>query len=106
MKKFVVVAMTVASFGAVSAMAETMNGFISDSHCNAAHDGTHEKDAACPKVCVKKGSDPVFVTGGKVLKFDSSSAAKAKDMAGEKVTIDGTMNGDTVTINSITKASS
>jgi hypothetical protein len=61
---------------------------------------------ACTKACIqKKGADPVFVTEGKVLKFDADSAAKAKEMAGEKVTIDGTLNGDTVTISSIKKAS-
>ncbi len=107
MKRFVVAVMAIGSFGAFGAMAESMTGFVSDSHCGAAHDGSHaEKDAACAQKCVKSGSDPVFVTGGKVIKFDSDSAAKAKDLVGQKVTVDGTMSGDTLTVNSITKAGS
>jgi hypothetical protein len=104
MKKLVVATMMVASLGAVSAMAESMTGFIGDSQCK--HDGTGAKDVACSKACIqKKGADPVFVSEGKVLKFDADSAAKAKAMAGEKVTIDGTVSGDTLTVNSIKKAS-
>ena len=104
MRKFVVATMMLASFGAAAALAEDMTGFVGDSQCK--HDGSTAKDMACTKACVnKKGAEPVFVTEGKVLKFDADSAAKAKPLAGEKVTIDGTVSGDTVTINSIKKAS-
>jgi predicted metallopeptidase len=104
MKKFASAAMMLASMGALSAMAEDMTGFIGDSQCK--HSGATAKDAACSKACVqKKGADPVFVSEGKVLKFDAASMDKAKAMAGEHVTIDGTVSGDTVTVNSIKKAS-
>jgi hypothetical protein len=96
--------MMLASFGAMSAMAESMTGFVGDSQCK--HDGSTAKDVACTKACVqKKGADPVFVSEGKVMKFDADSMEKAKAMAGEKVTIDGTVSGDTITISSIKKAS-
>lgn len=105
MKKFVVATMMLASMGALSAMAENMTGFIGDAQCK--HDGSSAKDVACTKACInKKGAAPVFVSEGKVLKFDAGSMDKAKEMAGEKVTIDGTVTGDTVTINSIKKAES
>jgi hypothetical protein len=105
MRKFVVATMMLASMGALSAMAEDMTGFISDSQCK--HNGSSAKDVACSKACInKKGAAPVFVSEGKVLNFDAASADKAKEMAGEKVTIDGTVNGDTITINSIKKAAS
>jgi hypothetical protein len=104
MKKLVVGTMMLASFGAMSAMAESMTGFVGDSQCK--HDGSTAKDVACTKACVqKKGADPVFVSEGKVMKFDADSMEKAKAMAGEKVTIDGTVSGDTITISSIKKAS-
>jgi len=104
MRKFGIAAMMLASLGAVSAMAENMTGFVGDSQCK--HDGSKAKDVACTKACIqKKGLDPVFVSEGKVLKFDAASMDKAKEMAGEKVTIDGTVSGDTVTVNSIKKAS-
>jgi hypothetical protein len=104
MRKFAVAAMMLASMGALSAMAENMTGFVGDAQCK--HTGDTAKDVACTKACIqKKGIDPVFVSEGKVLKFDAASMDKAKAMAGEKVTIDGTVNGDTLTVNSIKKAS-
>jgi hypothetical protein len=104
MKKLIVATMMLASVGAMSAMAESMTGFIGDSQCK--HDGSTAKDVACTKACIrKKGADPVFVSEGKVLKFDAASMPQAKKMAGEKVTIDGTVNGDTLTVASIKKAS-
>jgi hypothetical protein len=104
MKKLVVGTMMLASFAAMSAMAESMTGFVGDSQCK--HDGSTAKDVGCTKACIeKKGADPVFVSEGKVMKFDADSMAKAKAMAGEKVTIDGTVSGDTITISSIKKAS-
>jgi hypothetical protein len=105
MKKLAVATMMLASIGAMSAMAEEMTGFVGDSQCK--HDGSKgAKDVACTKACIqKKGADAVFVSEGKVLKFDAASMDKAKEMAGEKVTIDGTVSGDTVTVNSIKKAS-
>jgi hypothetical protein len=103
MKKLLVGSVMLASFFTVSAMAEEMTGFIGDSQCK--HDGSTAKDAACSKACIeKKGADPVFVSNGKVMTFDSDSKDKAKALAGEKVTIDGTTNGDTITIASIKKA--
>lgn len=103
MKKLLVGSVMLASFFTVSAMAEEWTGFIGDSQCK--HDGSTEKDAACSKACIeKKGADPVFVSNGKVMTFDSDSKEKAKALAGEKVTIDGSMNGDTITIASIKKA--
>jgi hypothetical protein len=39
-----------------------------------------------------------------VMTFDSDSKDKAKALAGEKVTIDGSTSGDTITIASIKKA--
>jgi hypothetical protein len=103
MKKLLVGSVMLASFFTIGAVADEMTGFIGDSQCK--HDGSKEKDAACSKACIeKKGADPVFVSQGKVLTFDADSRDKAKALAGEKVTIDGSVSGDTVTIASIKKA--
>ena len=76
MKKLVVGTMMLASFCAMSAMAESMTGFIGDSQCK--HDGSTAKDVGCSKACIeKKGADAVFVSDGKVMKFDADSMAKA-----------------------------
>jgi hypothetical protein len=107
MKKLFVSTIMLASFCAVGAMAEDMTGFISESGCGAKHTGADAKaDAACVRTCIKnKGTAPVFVSDGKVYKFDEASLAKAKKLAGDKVQVSGTVNGDTVSATSIKKAS-
>ena len=106
MKKLFISTMMLASFCAATAMAEDVTGFISEAGCGAKHTGADAKaDAACVRTCIKKGSAPVFVSDGKVYKFDEASLAKAKKLAGDKVQVSGTVNGDTVSATSIKKAS-
>ena len=107
MKKLFISTMMLASFCAATAMADDMTGFISDSGCGAKHTGANGKaDTACVRTCIKsKGASPVFVSEGKVYKFDEASMAKAKKLAGDKVQVTGTVEGDTVTATSIKKAS-
>jgi len=103
MKRFLCVA-TFGSMLAVSAMADSMNGFISDSMCGAKHTGAEAKDSKCAMACVKQhGADPVFVMDGKVYKIAADSKDKVMPLVGEKVTVDGSMNGDTVTVTDIKK---
>ena len=85
----------------MGAFAEQMTGYISDAHCGAAHDKVSAANTKCIDGCLKKGSDPVLVSDGKVMKFDDASKDKAKSFAGKEVKIDGSMSGDLVTINSI-----
>lgn len=104
MKKLVLASLLSVSLGSFAAFADDISGFVSDSHCGAAHNAPSAASTACINKCLKGGSDPVLVSNGKVMQFDSDSKAKAKSFAGENVKIDGTMNGDTVTINNIEKA--
>lgn len=104
MKKLVLGSMLVASVGCFGAFAEEMTGYISDSHCGAAHDKVSAANTACIKKCLGSGSDPVFVYQGKVLKFDSANKEMAQAHAGQMVTVNGTMSGDTVNATSIEAA--
>ncbi len=101
MKKFLFA--TVLSFAAftATAAAEEWKGTISDSKCGAAHADASEKSQACVRKCVEGGSAAVFVVDGKVLKIDAASMDKVKPHLGHKVTINGKLDGDTVTVNSI-----
>jgi hypothetical protein len=85
-------------------LADEITGYVSESHCGAAHNAPSEANTKCINTCLKGGSDPVLVSNGKVLKFDAGSKDKAKAHAGENVRIDGNLDGDTVKINSIEKA--
>jgi hypothetical protein len=101
-KKFALSVFMGASLFSMGAYAAEMTGVISDSGCGAKHAEASEKAAACVKGCVKgKGAAPVFVTDGKVLKISDDSKDKVMDHLGEKVTINGKLDGDTVTIASV-----
>ncbi len=106
MKKLFFASFLAVSVCSLAASAEEMTGYISDSHCGKAHNSPSEKNTACVNKCLGGGSDPVLVSNGKVMKFDADSKDKAKALAGENVKIDGTMDGDTIKVNSIEKASS
>jgi len=105
MKRLFVSSLLLTSLFSVAALADDWTGFVGDSKC--AHTGANgEKDSTCSKNCIKRGADPVLVTGdGKVLKFDADSKAKAASHAGETVKVAGTLNGDTISASSIDAAS-
>ena len=99
MKK-VWMALSIGSLFAAAALAESMSGTISDANCGAKHAAASEKDSACVKGCVKRGAAPVFVSGDKVYKIAPDSRDKVAALVGEKVTVNGKVDGDTVTIES------
>ena len=85
---------------AVSALAESMSGTISDANCGAKHAAAAASDTACVKSCIKRGAAPVFVSDGKVYKISKDSQDKVTALAGEKVTVNGKVTGDTIAIES------
>jgi hypothetical protein len=91
------------SLFAFAAAADQMTGYISDSKCGAAHTDGSEKSVACVKACVKGGLAPVFVTEDKkVLKIDDKS--KVADFLGKKVEVTGSVEDDTLKIDTIKAA--
>jgi hypothetical protein len=93
MKKLLVMTASLA----FSAFAGEWTGAISESGCGTKHaNGGAEK---CVTGCVKKGASPVFVTDNKVIKI--SNADKVMDHLGKKVKVTGTLEGDTVKIDTI-----
>ena len=99
MKKLIAVSLLFAA----GAMAETMTGVISDSKCGAMH--ADKLNAACVKSCIKRGAAAVFVSDGKVYKISEDSKDKVTPHLGEKVKVDGNVDGDTITITSIESGS-
>ncbi len=100
MKKSVAVVALALSFASAGAFAESLTGVVADSMCasNAAKASTPEH-AACAAKCIKGGSAPVLVVGDKVYKI--SNPDKVISFAGQKVTIDGKVDADTITVASI-----
>jgi hypothetical protein len=104
MKKLIYSCALAMALAPAALIADDITGYISDAHCGAAHNAPSDANTKCIDTCLKKGSDPVLVSNGKVMQFDADSKDKAKAFAGQNVKIDGTMDGDVVKINSIDKA--
>ena len=99
MKKFLLLSAFFFTLAVYAADKGTWTGFISDAHCGAK--GNNEGHASCAKKCVKDGAAPVFVVGDKV--YTISDPKKVDKFIGDKVTITGTINGDAIEIEKISK---
>ena len=93
------------SFAVPKAAKETKTfvGEIGDSMCGLKHTmGDNAKD--CTLECVKAGATFILAdtAAGKV--YDLSDQAKAKDFAGQKVKITGTLKGKSIEVVSIEPA--
>ena len=97
-RKLLAIAALSLTFSA-SAFAETWKGTVSDSMCGAKHVNATAADMACAQKCVKGGSPAVLVVGDKIYKIDNQSAVEGH--IGHKVTITGTMTGDSIHIEDV-----
>ena len=97
MKKLTVLTALAAGMS-ISAMAADFNGYIIDQNC--ASKKAMLGNVACATSCIKRGSPAVLVTDdGKIYKLAEQD--KVKEAAGKKVTISGTLNADTISVDSI-----
>jgi len=78
-------------------------GKISDSMCGASHGTTPAK--ACTTACIKKGAKYVMVVGDKVYSIANQDKVGLAKYAGDNVKVTGKMDGDTITVAKISKAS-
>jgi hypothetical protein len=79
---------------------QTIHGFVSDSHCGATHSSPSAAASKCIKGCMKGGSEAVVVSDGKVYHLKGNATEVAK-YAGQNVTVTGTVDGDTLTVASV-----
>lgn len=79
---------------------ESIVGYIVDKPCSG-HQAMWTNEA-CVVKCFKEGADAVLVTEeGKVYKLDQQD--KAKEFPGKKVTVTGSVSGDSISVTSIAK---
>jgi predicted amidohydrolase len=93
--------LAVFAFCAMSAMAAEWSGYIVDAACAGKKEdhGAGEDHAACSARCIKGGSPAVLVSDGKVFKISNQDKVVAH--AGHKVTLTGTVDGDTIEVESV-----
>jgi Protein of unknown function (DUF5818) len=100
-KNFAAASLLAISASLLSAQsAQTINGFISEDQCGASHAAPSASATKCVKGCIARGAAPVLVSEGKVYKLKGGDAS-VKGLAGQNVTIKGTVDGDTITVTSI-----
>ncbi|MGH9430317.1 MAG: DUF5818 domain-containing protein [Terriglobia bacterium] len=85
--------------GCMAFAATTYSGVVSDSNCGVKHSHASKAAAECVAKCVKGGAQYVLVDHGKVYKLDSQD--KFADYAGKYVRVKGTLNGDTIAVDSV-----
>jgi len=101
MKKFVAGSLLLMGM-AFTALAGEYTGYIVDANCAAKQGAKAASDghANCAAKCIKGGAPAVLVDAdGKIYKI--SDQDKVKDHAGHKVTISGSLNGDTLSVDSV-----
>ncbi len=83
-----------------------LKGVIEESTCAAGKTQMTPGDSrvACVKKCLKMGASAVLVVDGKVYKIANQKAVLK--YAGENVSIDGTVTGDTIQVTKITEEKS
>jgi hypothetical protein len=83
---------------AASGLAAEFKGFVEDTKCST--NPAMKGDAACAQKCIKGGSPAVLVTPeGKIYKIANQD--KIVGSAGENVTVEAKLKGDTLTIASV-----
>ena len=82
----------------------TFTGMITDSHCGARHMRTsHQTAAECARACFRRGASYVLVDGDRRYTLVGGETSLSK-LAGERVNIIGTRQGDAILVNSASEA--
>lgn len=88
---------------ALAAHKQTFTGEVGDSMCGKKH-MEDEPAAECTRACVAHGSKYALVVGEKVYTLDTSDKAALATLdrqAGKTATVTGTLEGDTIEVQSV-----
>lgn len=100
MKKLAALAAVAFTLCAGSAFAETLTGVVSDAMCaKNPMKASSPEHAACARKCIEGGSPAVLIVNGKV--YQVSNPDTLKKYAGEKITVDASVDNGTLTIRSV-----
>ncbi len=101
MKRLLAGSVLALSMFAFSAAAEQMTGIITDAKCK--HTDTSAKSVACAKACIKGGEKAVFINSADQKVYTIANPDKIESHIGQKVSINGTVDGDNLTVSSVKK---
>jgi len=95
-----VLMLSLAGAFAAFAQQQSLTGVVTDSMCGATHMAKDKTPAECTRMCVKDGMKYALAADKKLYTLEGHEADLAK-LAGQKVTVKGTLKGDTVTVQSV-----
>ena len=90
------------AFSGDQAKQATWSGTISDSNCGAKH--VSDNAAECTRACIQKGASYALVSGSSVYVLKGGDAAALDKLAGERATVSGTLDGNTIQVASVQAA--
>lgn len=79
------------------------SGVVTDTYCGAKHDKANLNAGDCTKLCVKQGAQYALVDGDTLRPLKGAIPLLDK-YAGERVTVRGTLQGNTILVSSIEPA--
>jgi hypothetical protein len=82
------------------AQQQSLTGVITDSMCGATHMAKDKTPAECTQMCVKDGMKYALAAEKKVYTLEGHEAELSK-LAGQKVTVKGTLKGDTLSVQEV-----
>jgi len=104
---FAVIIFSATAFLTLYALAgakQTFTGEVGDAMCGRKH-MEDEPAAECTRACVGHGSKFALIVGDKIYTLetaDQAALATLDKQAGKTATVTGTLDGDTITVSSVT----
>jgi hypothetical protein len=88
--------------GTVAAFAQqrSFSGVVTDSMCGGRHMAKDKSPAECTRMCVKDGQKYGLAVDKKLYTLEGHEADLSK-LAGQKVTVKGTLKGDTLSVQEV-----
>ena len=95
-------ALMLALAGAFAAVAQqqSLTGVVTDSMCGATHMAKDKTPAECTQLCVKDAMKYALAVEKRVYTLEGHEAELAK-LAGQKVTVKGTLKGGTLSVQEV-----
>jgi hypothetical protein len=80
----------------------TFSGVITDDRCGARHQPNFGQNSSeCARMCIRNGAKYLLVDGGRSYWLDGNPDELGR-LAGERASIVGTLNGNTIRVSSVT----
>ena len=99
-KLVAVLMLALAGAFAAGAQQQSLTGVVTDSMCGAAHMAKDKTSAQCTQMCVKDSMKYALAAEKKLYTLEAHESELSK-LAGQKVTVKGTLKGETLSVQEV-----